>query len=148
MTRSNVNRRIADPVFARIGGHENGLGRQEAEPPEVRLDLILRDLAVVERRLARLKKLTAKKKDPGEVAELELLGRVQGALEEEVPLIGQGLTDNGYIHFYGSDFGYGEDAERFIQRLADISGADISVSDDLTDASFLGGTIKMDLSVR
>lgn len=60
---------------------------------DMRLDLILRDLSVVERRVERLKKLTAKKKDPGEVAELELLGRVQGALEEGVPLIGQGLAE-------------------------------------------------------
>ena len=59
----------------------------------MRLDLILRDLLVVERRLERLKMLVAKKKDPGEVAEYALLQRVQAALEEERPLLAQGIPD-------------------------------------------------------
>ena len=59
----------------------------------LQLDLIIRDLSVVERRLGRLGKLVAKKKDPQQVAEIELLQRVQTALEEECPLLAQGLSD-------------------------------------------------------
>ncbi len=53
---------------------------------DVRVDLILRDLSVVERRLARLDKLVRVKKDPAEAAEFALLGRIGETLEEGRPI--------------------------------------------------------------
>jgi GTP-binding protein YchF len=61
---------------------------------DIRTDLILRDLSVVERRRERLKKLVAKKKDPDEVAEFELLGRHQETLDEGRPLIALELSND------------------------------------------------------
>ena len=53
---------------------------------DVRFDLMLRDLAVVERRMERLEKLVRVKKDPAETAELALLGRIREVLEEGRPV--------------------------------------------------------------
>ena len=53
---------------------------------DIRVDLILRDLAVVERRLERLEKLVRVKKDAAEAAEFALLGAMRGVLEEGRPL--------------------------------------------------------------
>ena len=53
---------------------------------DVRFDLMLRDLAVVERRVERLEKLVRVKKDPAEAAEFALLGRIREVLEEGRPV--------------------------------------------------------------
>ena len=53
---------------------------------DVRFDLMLRDLAVVERRVERLERLVKLKKDPAEAAEFELLGRIRETLEEGRPV--------------------------------------------------------------
>ena len=53
---------------------------------DVRFDLMLRDLAVVERRMERLEKLVRVKKDPAEAAEFALLGRIREVLEEGRPV--------------------------------------------------------------
>ena len=53
---------------------------------DVRFDLMLRDLAVVERRMERLERLVKLKKDPAEAAEFALLGRIREALEEGRPV--------------------------------------------------------------
>ena len=53
---------------------------------DVRFDLMLRDLAVVERRMERLERLVRLKKDPAEAAEFALLGRIREALEEGRPV--------------------------------------------------------------
>ena len=53
---------------------------------DVRFDLMLRDLAVVERRVERLERLVKLKKDPAEVAEFALLGRIREALEDGRPV--------------------------------------------------------------
>lgn len=50
--------------------------------------------------------------------------------------IGTSLADDGDILFYGCDFG--QDAG-FVATLAEITGADIAASDDLTGADYLGG---------
>ena len=71
---------------------------------DMNLDLILRDLSVIERRRERLEKLVAKKKDPDEVAEFELLGRLQAALEEGKPLIAQGLSEKELARLRGFGF--------------------------------------------
>ncbi len=64
--------------------------RQSVDPArdleDARLDLVLRDLAVTERRVERLERLVALKKNTEEVAEFKLLKVVQGALEEGRPV--------------------------------------------------------------
>ena len=52
---------------------------------DVRIDLLLRDLSVVERRRERLEKLVRVKKDPAEAAEFALLTKIQETLEEGRP---------------------------------------------------------------
>jgi len=58
---------------------------------DVCLDLLLRDLAVVERRVERLARTAALKKDSAEAAELELLRRLQAGLEANRPIADLGL---------------------------------------------------------
>ncbi len=53
---------------------------------DVRFDLMLRDLSVVERRMERLAKLVRVKKDAAEAAEFALLGRIREVLEEGRPV--------------------------------------------------------------
>ena len=53
---------------------------------DVRFDLMLRDLAVVERRMERLERLVKLKKDPAEAAEFALLGCIREALEDSRPV--------------------------------------------------------------
>ncbi|MDE0331359.1 MAG: DUF933 domain-containing protein [Nitrospinae bacterium] len=53
---------------------------------DVRFDLMLRDLAVVERRMERLERLVQLKKDPAEAAEFALLGRIRETLEDSRPV--------------------------------------------------------------
>lgn len=53
---------------------------------DVCFDLMLRDLAVVERRMERLERLVKLKKDPAEAAEFALLGRIREVLEEGRPV--------------------------------------------------------------
>ncbi|MBT3434931.1 MAG: redox-regulated ATPase YchF [Nitrospinaceae bacterium] len=71
--------------------------RQSVDPArdlgDMRLDLILRDLSVVERRVERLKKSLAKKKDPAEAAEFEVLEKIQTSLEEGVSILAQDLPE-------------------------------------------------------
>ncbi len=53
---------------------------------DVRFDLMLRDLSVVERRMERLEKLVRVKKDAAEAAEFALLGRIREVLEDSRPV--------------------------------------------------------------
>ena len=53
---------------------------------DVRLDLLLRDLSVVEHRRERLEKLVRVKKDPAEAAEFALLTKIQETLEDGRPV--------------------------------------------------------------
>ena len=53
---------------------------------DVRIDLLLRDLSVVDRRRERLAKLVRVKKDPAEAAEFALLTKIQETLEEGRPV--------------------------------------------------------------
>ncbi len=72
---------------------------------DVRLDLILRDLSVVERRLERLEKTArVRKDDPAEAAERALLPRVQAALEEGRPILSMGLDEERSLALRGFGF--------------------------------------------
>ncbi|MEE9276365.1 MAG: DUF933 domain-containing protein [bacterium] len=69
-----------------------------------RLELILRDLSVVENRVERLEKSVLKKKDPEEEAELALLRRVEAALGEGAPVSAQGLSAEESLRLRGFGF--------------------------------------------
>ena len=71
---------------------------------DVRLDLILRDLSVVERRLERLEKTARVRKDPAEAAERALLLRVRAALEEGRPILSLGLDEEQSLALKGFGF--------------------------------------------
>ena len=60
---------------------------------DVRIDLLLRDLSVVERRRERLEKLVRVKKDPAEAAEFALLTKIQETLEEGRPVRSLEMSD-------------------------------------------------------
>ena len=61
---------------------------------DVRFDLMLRDLAVVERRVERLERLVKLKKDPAEAAEFALLGRIREVLEEGRPVRSMEMSED------------------------------------------------------
>jgi len=61
---------------------------------DVRFDLMLRDLAVVERRVERLERLVKLKKDPAEAAEFALLGRIRETLEEGRPVRSMQMSED------------------------------------------------------
>lgn len=73
--------------------HPKGSVDPARDLASVRLDLILRDMAVAERRLERLERSVALKKDPAEAAELAALKRVQAALDEGRPVSSLGLPE-------------------------------------------------------
>jgi len=49
------------------------------------------------------------------------------------------LTDSGDILLYGCDVAQGEIGQAFIEQLAQLTGADVAASTDLTGAAALGG---------
>ncbi len=53
--------------------------------------------------------------------------------------IGNTLSDNGDILLYGCYVGSNGEGQTFINRFAELTGADVAASDDLTGASALGG---------
>jgi GTP-binding protein YchF len=71
---------------------------------DMRLDLVLRDLDVIERRVERLKKSLAKKKDPTEAAEYEVLEKIQTSLGEGVSILAQNLSEKDLALLRGYGF--------------------------------------------
>ncbi len=60
---------------------------------DVRLDLILRDLSVIERRLERLERTLRVRKDPAEARECALLREMGAVLDEGRPLLSMGMDE-------------------------------------------------------
>ena len=52
---------------------------------------------------------------------------------EQLTTIGNALNENGDLLLYGCDVAQGETGKQFIQALAQITGADVAASDDLTN---------------
>ncbi|MEO5330719.1 MAG: DUF4347 domain-containing protein, partial [Magnetococcus sp. YQC-5] len=52
---------------------------------------------------------------------------------------GKALTQDGDLLFYGCDVGAGEKGAAFVNRVAQITGADVAASEDLTGAASKGG---------
>jgi hypothetical protein len=58
---------------------------------------------------------------------------------EQLTTIGNALSDNGDLLLYGCDVAQGDTGQAFIQQLANMTGADVAASDDLTGNAALGG---------
>jgi hypothetical protein len=58
---------------------------------------------------------------------------------EQLTTIGNALNENGDLLLYGCNVAQGETGKQFIQALAQITGADVAASDDLTGNATLGG---------
>ena len=58
---------------------------------------------------------------------------------EQLTTIGNALNETGDLLLYGCNVAQGETGQQFIQALAQITGADVAASDDLTGNVALGG---------
>ena len=58
---------------------------------------------------------------------------------EDLTRIGAALSEEGDILLYGCNVGAGEAGVNFIGKVAQLTGADVAASDDLTGAAALGG---------
>ncbi len=65
---------------------------------------------------------------------------------EQLTTIGNALNENGDLLLYGCDVAQGETGKQFIQALAQITGADVAASDDLTGNAALGGDSILEVS--
>ncbi|MEL6736856.1 MAG: DUF4347 domain-containing protein, partial [Pseudomonadota bacterium] len=59
--------------------------------------------------------------------------------QDSLAVIGAALSDSGDIHVYGCDFASGELGQKTIEQLANLTGADVAASTDITGAASLGG---------
>ncbi|MBW4442205.1 MAG: DUF4347 domain-containing protein [Plectolyngbya sp. WJT66-NPBG17] len=59
---------------------------------------------------------------------------------------GQALTDSADILLYGCDVGQGAAGREFVDRLAQVTGADVAASDDLTGNRAFGGDWELEVS--
>ena len=59
---------------------------------------------------------------------------------------GKSLTDDADILLYGCDIAQGEIGQSFIQQFAQLTGADIAASDDLTGSAALGGNWTLEVN--
>ncbi|MGB0909957.1 MAG: DUF4347 domain-containing protein, partial [Nitrospirales bacterium] len=62
-----------------------------------------------------------------------------GEYADELTLISQALSDGADVLIYGCNFGEGEIGQAAASRLAQLTGADIAASNDLTGSELLGG---------
>ncbi|WP_140056131.1 DUF4347 domain-containing protein, partial [Oceanibaculum nanhaiense] len=58
---------------------------------------------------------------------------------EALAALSAALAPGGDLLLYGCNTGAGSDGQAFIDRLAELTGADVAASDDLTGAAALGG---------
>ncbi len=65
---------------------------------------------------------------------------------QQLQSIGSRLTVTGDILLYGCDVAQGEEGQAFVNALADLTGADVAASDDLTGGAPTSGNL--DLEVR
>jgi len=72
---------------------------------------------------------------------------LSGETAAEVASWGAGLTSDADILIYGCDTGAGESGAALVNRLAELTGADVAASDDPTGAADLGGDWTLERSV-
>jgi len=61
------------------------------------------------------------------------------AYADHLAAIGRSLTDDGDLLLYGCNVGAGAVGESFVERLAELTDADVAASDDLTGGVAIGG---------
>ncbi|MEQ1680171.1 MAG: DUF4347 domain-containing protein [Nitrospira sp.] len=89
----------------------------------------------------------------GSQAELTLgsarltLEAMNGAYADELAAIGQSLSEKADLLIYGCTFGQGELGGNAVARLAQLTGADVAASVDLTGHADLGGDWDLEYSV-
>ena len=89
----------------------------------------------------------------GDQAELFLgtarltLQSMDGEYADELAVIGEALTDNGDLLIYGCNFGEGELGQEAASRLAELTGADVAASTDLTGHVDRGGDWDLEFKV-
>ena len=67
------------------------------------------------------------------------LASMQGEYADELAIINKALTNEADFLIYGCNFGEGEEGQKAASLLAELTGADIAASNDLTGSSDLGG---------
>ena len=88
----------------------------------------------------------------GDQAELRLgtsvltIDSMNGKYADELAIIGGAMSDSADFLIYGCNFGEGESGNEAATLLAELTGADIAASSDITGAEALGGD--WDLEVR
>ncbi|AEY00993.1 hypothetical protein GU3_06185 [Oceanimonas sp. GK1] len=63
----------------------------------------------------------------------------------ELGILGRALNQDGDLLLYGCDVAGGE-GQAFVERLAELTGADVAASDDLTGAATLGGDWELEVN--
>jgi hypothetical protein len=67
------------------------------------------------------------------------------AYADQLASIGQSLTDEGDFLLYGCNVGAGDVGQAFVERLAEMTGADVAASDDVTGGASVGGDWELEV---
>jgi|GEM_PF-6524554 len=68
------------------------------------------------------------------------------AYADQLAAIGRSLTESGDLLLYGCNVGAGAEGEEFVAALAELTGADVAASDDVTGGSEAGGDWELEVS--
>lgn len=63
----------------------------------------------------------------------------------ELAVIGAALEEDGDLLLYGCNVGKGEDGQAFVEKLAEMTGADVAASDDVTGGTAAGGDWELEV---
>ncbi len=72
------------------------------------------------------------------------LQNVDETAADHLKMIGQRMAPNGDILFYGCDVGGGPNGQRFVEKLAALTGSDIAASDDTTGQRAANGNWRLE----
>ena len=75
------------------------------------------------------------------------IASMQGEYADELATINQSLTEEADFLIYGCNFGEGDGGQEAATLLAELTGADIATSDDLTGAEALGGDWDLEVQI-
>ncbi|AOS83388.1 hypothetical protein BIU88_04060 [Chlorobaculum limnaeum] len=67
------------------------------------------------------------------------------AYADQLAAIERSLTDDGDLQLYGCNVGQGDAGGQFVSTLAELTGADVAASDDVTGSSVLGGDWELEI---
>jgi len=66
--------------------------------------------------------------------------------QSQLDNIGHALTDSGDLLLYGCNVGAGRTGQQFVETLAQLTGADVAASDDVTGGVAVGGDWVLELA--